>query len=161
MTITAEQSKELFDTPDAWELIFITRPSNPQDALAALHRGSESLRSRRQHAQNASAGTGAALGAANALSAVPRALSAPAARRPGGHGASGAEWPGLGVCAVRRLRRPAGLERARARLSARQVWRAKDAVGDSVIQALIASTAISISAAKRAFWPPSSPACLP
>ena len=35
MTITAEQSKELFDTPDAWELMFITRPSNPQDALAA------------------------------------------------------------------------------------------------------------------------------
>lgn len=35
MTITAEQSKELFDTPDAWELTFITRPSNPRDALAA------------------------------------------------------------------------------------------------------------------------------
>jgi hypothetical protein len=132
MTITAEQSKELFDTPDVWELTFITRPSNPR-CVDRLPRESESLRGRRQHAQDASPGTGAAPGAANALLIVSHRLYAPAARRPGGHDTGGAEWPGLGVRVVRRLRRPAGLERARARLSARQVWRAKDAVGDGVI----------------------------
>ena len=35
MTITAEQSKELFGTSGAWELTFIARPSNPRDASAA------------------------------------------------------------------------------------------------------------------------------
>ena len=36
MTINAEQSKELFGETTAWELTFITRPSNPRDALAAM-----------------------------------------------------------------------------------------------------------------------------
>jgi hypothetical protein len=36
MTITPEQSKELFGETTAWELIFVTRPSNPRGALAAL-----------------------------------------------------------------------------------------------------------------------------
>jgi hypothetical protein len=35
MTITPEQSKELFGETTTWELIFVARPSNPRDALAA------------------------------------------------------------------------------------------------------------------------------
>ena len=33
--MTNEQLHELFDGPTAWELIFVARPSNPRDALAA------------------------------------------------------------------------------------------------------------------------------
>ncbi len=36
MTITAEQSKELFGETTAWELTFIARPASPTSMLAAM-----------------------------------------------------------------------------------------------------------------------------
>ena len=99
MTITAEQSKELFDDDrTAWELTFITRPSNPRDALAACLEDPKVCGAADSMLMSASrASESSAVGAANALSyCVPQTLCdqapavlvvmAPAARNGPGSG---------------------------------------------------------------------------